>query len=91
MLESTSPGVSSLQDTSTAPQEDLVRVEHLKKYFPIQTGFLATLLTGGQVPSVKAVDDVTFSIRKGEVFGLAGESGAAPLGSDRRKGILRGH
>jgi len=53
-----------------------VRVEHLTKYFPGQPGLLASLLNKGQIPSVKAVDDVSFTIRRGEVFGLAGESGS---------------
>lgn len=56
--------------------EELVRVEHVRKFFPIQSGFFASLLSGGEIPAVKAVDDVSFIIHKGEVFGLAGESGS---------------
>ncbi len=54
----------------------LVRVEMLRKYFPVESGFIANLLSQGEIPSLKAVDGVTFSIQKGEVFGLAGESGS---------------
>jgi peptide/nickel transport system ATP-binding protein len=56
--------------------EEVVRVEHVRKFFPIQSGFFASLLSGGEIPAVKAVDDVSFIIHKGEVFGLAGESGS---------------
>lgn len=52
----------------------IVAVEHLKKYFPVQKSFLEKLFTR-TTSHVKAVDDVSFSIRKGEVFTLAGESG----------------
>lgn len=55
---------------------ELVRVEHVSKFFPLQSGLIASLLTHGKIPTVKAVDDVSFSIQKGEVFGLAGESGS---------------
>lgn len=49
----------------------LVRVENLKKHFPISRGLFVTR----QVGSVKAVDDVSFVIRRGETLGLVGESG----------------
>jgi len=48
--------------------KNLVAVEHLKKYFPISTGLFSS-------KPLKAVDDVSFSIRKGETLGLVGESG----------------
>jgi peptide/nickel transport system ATP-binding protein len=55
---------------------DLVRLEHITKHFPVQSGFLAMLLNKGHIPAVHAVDDINFTIRQGEVFGLAGESGS---------------
>jgi oligopeptide transport system ATP-binding protein len=49
----------------------IVEVEHLKQYFPINAGMLFSRRVG----DVKAVDDVSFSIRRGETLGLVGESG----------------
>ena len=49
---------------------EILKVEHLKKYF-IKKG-----LFGSKSNIVRAVDDVSFSIKKGEVFVLAGESGS---------------
>ena len=46
----------------------LIEVKNLKKYFDINVGMFKT-------KPLKAVDDVTFSIRKGETLGLVGESG----------------
>jgi peptide/nickel transport system ATP-binding protein len=54
--------------------DEILRAEHLKKYFPVEKGFLERLLTSSR-RFVKAVDDVSFSINKGEVFTLVGESG----------------
>lgn len=50
--------------------EDILRVEHLSKSFVKKSMF------GSQTTSVKATDDVTFSMTRGEVFVLAGESGS---------------
>jgi peptide/nickel transport system ATP-binding protein len=51
--------------------EPLVEVKGLKKYFPLRDG-----LFGRTTGQLKAVDDVSFSIRKGRIFGLVGESGS---------------
>ncbi|KAB2334657.1 dipeptide ABC transporter ATP-binding protein [Cytobacillus depressus] len=50
--------------------ELLLEVSGLKKYFPITGGLL-----GGVKGEVKAVDDVSFHVRKGETLGIVGESG----------------
>ncbi len=52
-------------------QNDIIlQVKSLKKYFPIEKGLLRR-----KVGQVKAVDDINFEIKKGEVLGLVGESG----------------
>ena len=70
--------ISQAKDLSMIPseyQDALIGVIGLKKYFPIRQGFLSSVIAG-QNQYVKAVDDISFYVRKGEVFGLAGESGS---------------
>lgn len=57
----------------------LVRVEGLKKHFPITRGILAQR----QVGAVRAVDGVTFEIHQGETLGLVGESGCGKTTAGR--------
>ncbi|MBS1516513.1 MAG: dipeptide ABC transporter ATP-binding protein [Bacteroidetes bacterium] len=50
--------------------ENLIEIKSLKKYFPIKKGVFSKT-----IGNVKAVDDVSFTIKKGETLGLVGESG----------------
>src|SRR3989304_3922559 len=62
---------SHLQPSTTPPRsETLVNVQNLVKYFPVRGGILQRT-----VAQVKAVDDVSFVIWRGETLGLVGESG----------------
>ena len=63
-----------------AEHDTLLQVEHLTKYFPIK---------GHAGPGVRAVEDVSFSIRRGETLGLVGESGCGKTTLGRT--ILRLH
>ena len=75
-----SPAPGPLSDTG----HDLVRVEHLSKHYPVlKRGIFWTR----QVGSISAVDDVSFTIRRGETLGLVGESGCGKTTTARS--ILR--
>ncbi len=62
-------------DLKNEPNNDddpaLIRVENLKKYFPIMRG----VIWSRQVGAIKSVDQVSFGIKRGETLGLVGESG----------------
>lgn len=60
----------------------LLDVKHLKKYYPVHAGFFKR-----KVGDVKAVDDISLTLKKGETFGLVGESGCGKSTAGRT--ILR--
>ncbi len=62
--------------------ETLISVRNLRKWFPVNTGFLASLLYKQEL-YVRAVDGVTFDIKKGEILVLAGESGCGKTTTGR--------
>ena len=76
MSESNGKGAAAAQsqagaDGTSAPSQDiLLDVQHLTKRFAAETNFF-----GKATSHVQAVDDVSFQIRRGEAFGLVGESG----------------
>ncbi|HET9091923.1 MAG TPA: ABC transporter ATP-binding protein, partial [Acidimicrobiales bacterium] len=66
MLERAERRVSELAERSA-----LLEIDHLVKEFPVTSG----AITQRKIGSVKAVSDVSFTVREGETFGLVGESG----------------
>ena len=72
----TPAAVPAAHERAEAP---LLEVRHLKKHFPVTAG----LLFPREVGLIKAVDDVSFSIRQGETLGLVGESGCGKTTAGR--------
>jgi len=60
-----------MEQPSDIDDDILLRVENIKKYFPIKSGILKRT-----VGHLKAVDDISFHIYKGETLGIVGESGS---------------
>jgi len=69
--------------TTSVANETILRVENLKKHFPITRG----VVFQRQVGAIQAVDGVSFEIKKGETLGLVGESGCGKSTTGRT--ILR--
>jgi len=62
-----------------AAEANLVDVRHLKMYFPVRSG----VFIQKKIADIKAVDDVSFTIRRGETLGLVGESGCGKTTTGR--------
>ena len=70
MTEATRPSTANGQPADG--RDTIIDVRNLRKYFPITAGFVLQR----KVADIKAVDDVSFFVRRGETLGLVGESGS---------------
>jgi oligopeptide/dipeptide ABC transporter ATP-binding protein len=78
-----SAGATHQKTTTKAKRDELLlEIKDLKKYFPIRGGVFSRV-----VANVKAVEDMNFTIKRGEVVGLVGESGSGKTTAGRA--ILR--
>jgi len=75
----TTPDVQPQGNSQSSDSENLVEVKDLKMYFPVSSGLLFQRTTA----NIKAVDGVSFDIKKGETLGLVGESGCGKTTTGR--------
>jgi oligopeptide transport system ATP-binding protein len=72
--------MKAVERTQNKPGDNvLIEVQHLKMYFPVTSGILVQRAIG----YIKAVDDVSFFVRRGETLGLVGESGCGKTTTGR--------
>ncbi len=61
----------------------IINVKKLKKYFPVRGGLMSSFGSGKEQKFVHAVDNISFTIKQGEVFSLVGESGCGKTTTGR--------
>jgi oligopeptide transport system ATP-binding protein len=70
---------AAASSAATMSEDIILEVKNLKMYFPVGSGFLSRKPVG----YVKAVDDVSFTVKRGETLGLVGESGCGKTTTGR--------
>jgi len=60
----------------------MVKAQDLKKWFPVRLGFFRSILSKTEL-YVRAIDGISFEVKKGEIYGLAGESGSGKTTTGR--------
>jgi len=70
---------AQVQEKPQTSTDTLVEVKNLKMYFPVRSG----VIFQRKVADIKAVDDVSFTIKRGETLGLVGESGCGKTTTGR--------
>ena len=70
---------AQVQKQNQLSTDTLVEVKNLKMYFPVRSG----VIFQRKIADIKAVDDVSFTIKRGETLGLVGESGCGKTTTGR--------
>jgi len=75
----TTPAPQTQPSVPAPPEDVLLEVNNLKMYFPVTSG----IIFQKKVADIKAVDDISFYVRRGETLGLVGESGCGKTTTGR--------
>jgi peptide/nickel transport system ATP-binding protein len=67
--------IANLTSSALTRRKPILTLDHLQKYYTIETSLLQRLFTNAKTEIIKAVDDIQLELYEGEIFGLVGESG----------------